>query len=158
MSQVLRPALQWIPARRVCRCGLAQRLRGCTFYFGHSYCYCWTTSNSFRALHLLLQCPSVTVKGLFGHIALSCRELFSSLPLPQNARVVAHPLYVAMISGLCMLNEKRYTRSGTQVPLPYHENNWVFCQWDSILDGPYVMFVNATRRTCCSAGIVPDVR
>ncbi|KIJ93853.1 hypothetical protein K443DRAFT_377486 [Laccaria amethystina LaAM-08-1] len=68
MSQVSCPALQWIPARRVRRCGLASRIRECSFYFGHRHCYCCMTGNSFCALHLLLQCPTVTVKGLFGHI------------------------------------------------------------------------------------------
>jgi len=36
--------------------------------------------------------------------------------------------------------------SGTQVPFAYYENNWVFCQWDSIPDGPHVMSVNATSK------------
>ena len=36
--------------------------------------------------------------------------------------------------------------SGTYPTFPYFANNWVFCQWDSIPDGPHVLSVNATSK------------
>ena len=33
---------------------------------------------------------------------------------------------------------------GASTPFPYAENNWVFCEQDTLVDGPHILTVNAT--------------
>lgn len=55
----------------------------------------------------------------------------------NNSTGVVDPVWQCFMDGIS---------SGTYGPFPYPENNWVFCQWDSIPDGPHIMSVNATSK------------
>lgn len=55
----------------------------------------------------------------------------------NNSTGVVDPVWQCFMDGIS---------SGTYGPFPYSENNWVFCQWDSIPDGPHIMSVNATSK------------
>lgn len=55
----------------------------------------------------------------------------------NNSTGVVDPVWQCFMDGIS---------SGTQVPFPFYENNWVFCQWDSLPDGPHVMSINATSK------------